>query len=81
MVLKMVLNFIEMDVRNFDLLRNNLWQFKELFQYVYSCAYLDIYCSSEQRGFNIKRSFYIVYKNYKDKKGMNIWERTLKVLN
>ena len=67
-VSEIVANFIEMDTENFALLRNSLWQFKNIFQYVYSSTYPDIYCATEQRGFNIKISFYIVYRNYKDKK-------------
>ena len=63
-----VSSFIEMDDKNFALLRNNLWRSKNIFQYVYSWIYPDIYCSTEQRGFNIKSSFFIVYKNHKDKK-------------
>ena len=68
-VSKIVVNFIEIDTKNFNLLRNSLRQFKNIFQYVYSSTYPEIYCATEQRGFNIiKSSFYIVYKNYKDKK-------------
>ena len=65
-VFEMVLNFIEMDAKNFTLLRTSLPQFKDIFHYVYFFTYSDIYCSTEQRFFNIKSSFYIVH-NYKDK--------------
>ena len=67
-----------MDDKNFTLLRNNLWRFKNIFQYVYSSSYPDIYCSTEQRGFIIKSSFYIVYKNYKDKKTRTFREEPAK---
>ena len=30
-----------------EVYKYSLWQFKELFQCVYSCAYSDIYCSTE----------------------------------
>ena len=41
-VSEIVANFIEMDTKNFALLRNSLWQFKNIFQYVYSSTYPDI---------------------------------------
>ena len=66
-VSEIVSKFIEMNIKNFALLRNSLYKFKNIFQYVYSSTYPDIYCANEKRGFNIKSSFYIVYKNYKDK--------------
>ena len=47
-VSEIVLNFIEMNARNFTLLGNRLWQFQYIFHYVYSCRYLNIYCSTEQ---------------------------------
>ena len=65
---EIVVNFIKMDTENFPLLRNSLWPFKNIFQYVYSSTYPDIYCATEQDRRNIKNSFYIVHKNYKDKK-------------
>ena len=75
---EIVVNFIKMDTENFPLLRNSLWPFKNIFQYVYSSTYPDIYCATEQGRRNIKNSFYIVHKNYKDKKSKNIQERTPK---
>ena len=69
---EIVVNFIKMDTENFPLLRNSLWPFKNIFQYVYSSTYPDIYCATEQDRRNIKNSFYIVHKNYKDKKSKNI---------
>ena len=66
-VSEIVSKFIEMDIKNFALLRNSLYKFKNIFQYVCSSTYPDIYCANEKRSFNIKSSFYIVYKNYKDK--------------
>ena len=95
-VSEIVSKYIEMDIKNFALLRNSLWQFKNIFQYVYSRTYPDrnsfwqfknifqyvysrtypdIYCTTEQRGFNIKSSFYIVYKNCKDKKKQELLGR------
>ena len=55
-----VSKLIEMGTKNFALLRNSLWQFKNIFQYVYSSTYPDTYWATEQRGFSIKSSFYIV---------------------
>ena len=60
------------------ILRNNLSQFKNIFQYVYSNVYPEIYSSTKRRGFDLKSTFYIVVKAYKDKKKLSIWEKILK---
>ena len=49
-------------------MRNNLSEYKNIFQYVYSNIFPGIYCSTEQGGFDFKSSFYIMFKTYKDKK-------------
>ena len=49
-------------------MRNNLSQYKNIFQYVYSNIFPEIYCSTEWRGFDLKSSFHIMFKTYKDKK-------------
>ena len=49
-------------------MRNNLSQYKNIFQYVHLNIFPGIYCSTEQGGFDFKSSFYIMFKTYKDKK-------------
>ena len=48
-------------------LRNNLPSYKIIFQYVYSNVFQEMYCSTEQRSFDLKKNFNI-FKTYKDKK-------------
>ena len=51
-------------------MRNNLSQYKDIFYYMYSNAFHEIYCSTERRGFNLKSTFHIMFKTYKDKKNI-----------
>ena len=67
-VADMISKFIETDAKNFVNLRDNLYWFKNIFQYVYSITYPDIYCSTKKRKFDIKSTFHVAFKNYKDKK-------------
>ena len=39
-----------------------------MFQCVYSNLFLEIYCSTERSGFDLKINFQIIFKTYKDKK-------------
>ena len=48
--------------------RNNLSQYKNIFQYVYSNVFPEMYCSTERRGCDLKSNFNIISKTYKDKK-------------
>ena len=73
-VSEIVAKFIEMDTENFALLRNTLWQFKNIFQYVYPSTYPDIYCATEQRGFNIKAHSTLFIRTIKIKTSNNISE-------
>ena len=43
-------------------------QYKDIFQYVYSNVFPEIYCSTKRRGFNLKNIFHITFLTYKDKK-------------
>ena len=67
-VSEIILNFIQKDEKNYNKLRNNLCQFKNIFQYVYSCLFPEVYCLTERRGFDLKSTFQLVFKTYKDKK-------------
>lgn len=65
------MKYIEKEEWNHNKLRNNLCQFKNISQYVYSCVYPEVYCSTERRGFDLTSSFQLVFKTYKDKKRLN----------
>ena len=51
-------------------LRNNLSEYKAIFQFVYSNNFPEIYCATatERRGFDLKSIFHIIFKTYKNKK-------------
>ena len=60
--------FLAENKKNFVVLKNNLSQYKNIFQYVYSNVFPEIYCATQRRGFDLKSTFHIVFKTYKDKK-------------
>ena len=64
----MVWLFISQKEDGYKLLRDNVGRFRDVFQYVYSVVYPNIYCSNERRGFDLKSSFQFVFKACKDKK-------------
>ena len=66
-VLQMITDFIEKSEKNYKLLQNNLALYKNIFQYVYSNVYHEIYCATEKRGFDLKSTFHIMFKTYKEK--------------
>ena len=67
-VLEIISGFIDADEGNYRLLQNNLSSYKNIFQYIYTNASPEIYCSTEKRGFDLKSNFHIIFKIYKDKK-------------
>ena len=69
-VLPIIVDFVERDEKNLRLLQNNLAQYKNFFQFVYSNVYPEIYCANEKRGFDLKSNFHILFKTYKDKMQM-----------
>ena len=66
-VLEIVGKFVDQDKNNLRLLQQCLANYKDIFQYVYSCTYPEIYTMSEKRGIDMKSNFYILFKTYKDK--------------
>ena len=70
--------FLNNDGKSYMLLRNDLSQSKNFFQYVYSNVYPEIYCATERRGFDLKCTFHIIFKAYKDKKIEHLG-KTLKI--
>ena len=75
-VSEIINDLLDQDKKNYVLLRNNLFQFKNIFQYVYANVYPEIYCSTKGRGFDLKSTIHIVFKVYKDKKRLSTWVKT-----
>ena len=78
-VSEILTNFLAENEKNYVLLRNNLSQYKNIFQYVYSNVFPEVYCATERRGFDLKSTFHIVFKTYKDKKKLNSWKKIRKI--
>ena len=66
-VLEIVGRFIDQDKENLRILQKCLANYKDIFQYVYSHTFPEIYTMSEKRGIDIKSNFHILFKTYKDK--------------
>ena len=66
-VSEIINDFLNEGKENWIELRNNLSQYKNIFQYVYSNVFPEIYCLTERRGLNLKSTFHIMFKTYKDK--------------
>ena len=66
-VLEIVGNFIDKSKQNLRMLQENLTWFKDIFQYVYSNVFPEVYTTTEKRGFNLKSNFHILFKTYWDK--------------
>ena len=67
-VLEIINDFLQENENNYKELRNNLCSYRNIFQYMYSNVFPEIYCSTEKRGFDLKSNFHIIFKTYKDKK-------------
>ena len=63
-----VWNFVAEDETNYKKLKENLRKNRNVFQYVHSIVYADVYCSSEKRGYDLRSEYLIVFKQYKDRK-------------
>ena len=66
-VLEIVGRFINQNKENLRLLQKCLANYKDIFQYVYSYTFPEIYTMSEKRGIDMKSNFHILFKTYKDK--------------
>ena len=66
-VLEIVCNFFDESDENITLLQEQLARFKDVYQYVYSHVFPEVYTASEKRGFNLKSNFHILFKTYRDK--------------
>ena len=65
--LEIVGNFIDQGKENLRLLQEHLVRFKDIYQYVYSLVFPEIYTASEKRGFDLKSNFHIIFKSYRHK--------------
>ena len=66
-VLESVGKFIDQDKENLRLLQKCLANYKDIFQYVYSYTFPEIYTIMEKRRIDMKSNFYILFKTYKAK--------------
>ena len=66
-VLEIIGNFIDQDKENLRILQTNLANYKDIFQYVYSHVFPEIYSTSEKCGINLKSCFHIMFKAYRNK--------------
>ena len=66
-ILEIVGEFTDHRKQNLRMLQEYLARYEDIYQYVYSHAFPEIYTSSEKRGFDIKSNFYILFKSYQDK--------------
>ena len=48
--------------KNYNKVRNNLCQFKKIFQYVYAMVYPEIYHLTERRGFDLKIISQLIFR-------------------
>ena len=71
-VLEIITDFLQEDENNYKELRNDLSSYKNIFQYMYSNIFPEIYCSTEKRGFDLKSNFHVIFKIYKDKRKLDI---------
>ena len=59
--------FIDQGKQNLRMLQEHLARYKDIFQYVYSHVFPEVYTTSEKRGFDLKSNFHILFKTYRDK--------------
>ena len=74
-VLQIITDFLQEDKNNYKELRSNLSSSQNIFQYVYSNVFPEIYCWTEKRGFDLKSNFHITFKTYKDKQRLESFLR------
>ena len=77
-VLEIVANFIDQSKQNLRLLQENLARYKDIFQYVYSHVFPEVYTSTEKRGFDLKSNFHVMFKMYRDKMVLRQQQATAK---
>ena len=61
-VLEIAGGFIDQGKQNLRMLQEHLAQLKDIYQYVDSHVFADVYSTSEKRGFDLKSNFHILFK-------------------
>ena len=69
-VLEIVGKFMDQSNDNLRSLQQSLAHYKDIYQYVYSHMFPEIYSTSEKRGIDLKSNFHIIFKAYWDKLAM-----------
>ena len=80
-VLEIVGKFIDQRKENLQLLQEYLARYKDIYQYVYSHVFPEVYTTSEKRGFDLKSNFHILFKSYRDKQLMRQHSTAKKLSN
>ena len=57
--LEIVGGFINLGKENLRMLQEHLARYKDIYQYVYSHVFPEVYTTSEKRGFDLKSNFHI----------------------
>ena len=70
-VSEIITEFLGENEENYVALRNNLSQYKNIFQYVYSNVFPEIYCSTEREVLTLKASFTSFLKLTRTRKKWN----------
>ena len=65
--LEIVGGFINLGKENLRMLQEHLARYKNIYQYVYSHVFPEVYTTSEKRDFDLKSNFHILFKAYRDK--------------
>ena len=60
--LEIVGNFIDQGKKNLRMLQEHLARYKDIYQYVFSHVFPEVYTSSEKRGFYLKVTFILYLK-------------------
>ena len=63
------------------MLQEYLARYKDIYQYVYSHVFPEVYTTSEKRGFDLKSNFHILFKSYRDKQLMRQHSTAKKLSN
>ena len=64
--IEIITDFLSENKENYKNMRKNLSIYKNIFQYVYSNVFPEIYCSPERHGFHLKSNFHIIFKTRKN---------------
>ena len=71
-VLEIVGGFINQGKENLRMLQQYLAQYNDIFQYIYSHIFPEIYTTSEKRGVDLKSNIHILFKSYCEKMLMQL---------